>query len=215
MTSRALTLLLPLLLCSCDNDTSFSGYMTHEYFPFDGLVVGWTFGTRDESFDYQLVQTFDPEESVSVDGQQRHTLSATRRCLPSVESCDEGFAWAYTMSAEAIRGVQVHAYETPEEGLVELDPPLLIAHARGQPGDEAISEGVDGHDFVSEWITVNARCDQDFEIGWECAHFSITSDPPGHFLSGDWFAVRGYNVVSFQRGQDAARWRLAQVPRRP
>ncbi|TVQ91657.1 MAG: hypothetical protein EA397_08585 [Deltaproteobacteria bacterium] len=215
MSIRALTFLLPLALCSCDNDTSFSGYLTHELFPFDGQVVGWTFGTRDESFDHQIVQTFDPSETVSVGSEQRHTLRASRRCKPSVESCDEGFAWAYTMSADAINGVQVHAYETPEDGLVELDPPLLIAPPRSFPTEIAESQAVDGHDFESEWVTINARCDQSFEVGWECAHFSITSDPPGHFLSGDWFAVRGYNVVSFQRGYDTARWRLDEIPLRP
>jgi len=215
MIRRAAVLLGLLALSACPDDPDFRGYVTADFFPFDGQVIGWTFGTRDDSIDFRIVQTYDPTETVTVDGQQRHTVRSTRRCLPEVEECGAGFVWAYTMSADSTRGVRIHAYETPESGLVELDPPLVIGPARSFPTQIARSEGVDGHTFTSEWIAIDARCDQSFEVDWDCAHFEITSDPPGHFLAGDWYAVPGYNVVSYQRSQDSSRWRLVELPRRP
>lgn len=212
---RQLTVLCLSILgaAACNTtDPGFSGYQMERFFPFDGEIIGWTFGSRSAEVEFELDRTFDPALSEIVDGTTHHTYTTSRRCIGDVEECGQGFAWEYVMSAGG-SGVFLHAYEYGDEGRVELDPPIALASGRMAGGDIVTSQETDGHTWVSTFDT-NEDCDQTLDVDWDCGKFTLESDPPGHWLAGEWYAVSGYNIVSFKRTLDEARWRLNALPQR-
>jgi hypothetical protein len=204
-----------VLLAGCTpDDPVFRGYPMADYFPADGQVLGWTFGNRDVEVDYVLDRTFDPEASVTANDVTLHTFSTSRRCIAGVEECGAGFVWSYTFASRSGVGVFLHGYEVAGEGAVTLDPPVKIANGHMAPLESVETAGSDGHDWTASFEELT-DCYQTFEVAWQCARIHIETDPPGHWLTGDWYAVPGYNVVAFQRAGDEGLWRLIEPPERP
>jgi hypothetical protein len=205
------------------DDPVFSGYPMADYFPFDGQIIGWRFGNRSTDPDYTLDRTFDPTASVTVADVVHHTMALRRVCLPEAEGCTGGFAYSYVMSSSPSLGVRFHGYERAGEAAVVLDPPIRLADVKMAPtlGVEqppangvVTTSGSDGHDWTSTFLELT-DCDQTFSVAWSCALLRLESDPPGHWLSGDWYAVPGFNVVSFELAEDPGRWRMVSSPSRP
>lgn len=214
MLTPRLALVIVLLGAGCPVDDPTIGYVMDDYFPFDGQVIGWTFGNMNEDVDYVLKRTYDPDDSVTVNEVRHHTFSTYRECLPEATDCQDGFVWEYVISGGAGRGVALHAYERPGTGRVELDPPIRVALPRMAPGDVLTTQDSDGHTWTSTFSTI-VDCEQTLDVTWSCAKITITSDPPGHWLAGDWYGQPGYNIVSFERSQDPGRWRLVEIPVSP
>ncbi|TVQ86513.1 MAG: hypothetical protein EA397_20150 [Deltaproteobacteria bacterium] len=202
------------LAAACQPDDPTIGYVMDEYFPFDGEVIGWTFGNMNESVDYLLHRTFDPDDSVTVDEIRRHTFTTFKECSEDAVDCEEGFVWEYVISGGAGRGVALHAYERQGEARVELEPPIRLANPRMAPGETLNTASSGGHAWTSTFASVE-DCEQTLDVQWRCAKITLQSDPPGHWLTGDWYGQPGYNLVSFERAEDPGRWRLVELPVRP
>ena len=116
----------------------------------------------------------------------------------------------------------VNGYETPEKGKVVFTNPLRLAKSKMSRGDDIVSTEVDGHTFTTTFfdmekdgtIDVDGEpideilgCDQDVGVEWECVHLVVESDPPGHWLAGDWWASPGWGLVAWKRTDDVDKWR--------
>jgi hypothetical protein len=212
--------LLALGLAGCDQDQfQYSGFQMVDFFPLEGDVTGWTFGNVDPGVDYRLIRTLTPEEDVNPesrgDGLVVWTWSVEAVCVEDTEDCAEtGWQYDLSLSSSSRRGVLIHGYERPDTGFVAFDPPLELAESRMALGDATTTDNVDGHSFTSTLVGLE-DCEDTLAVDWECAHLSITSEPEGHWLTGDWWATAGFNIVAFERQEDPGKWRIIRNPERP
>lgn len=206
MPRHAWFVLAGLALAGCENGYDYSGFQMTDFFPLDGSERMLTYGSPSET-DFDLVTDIKVAEAEDLGGGLRIiTYSTSKVCAEGVEECGAGWAYDFYLSADDTRGTLLHGYERADgDGRVDFDEPIMLADVRMAFGDSKNSLDIDGHDFLTTY-NGNVDCEDTLNVDWECAHITLTSEPAGHWLAGDWYATAGYNLVSFKRTEDAGRW---------
>jgi len=210
------------LLAGCPQDVFPVGFDMSDFYQFSNGRQ-WTYSTLNAEVDYVIDARMDPARTLELDnGDTATIITYEKRCLEGVEDCGAGFMYDLYMSETSVYGVAIHGYENPTEGKVLFENRLLIAPPKMARGDSITSTDVQGHTFTSTFFDIEEDgetdadgnpiaeelgCDQDVGVVWECAHFTIESDPPGHWLAGDWWTAAGWNTVAWKRTDDIDKWR--------
>jgi hypothetical protein len=200
-----------VLLAGCppkQNPFGYGGTLMYEFFPFDGLRT-WEFISTNEELAYSLVaimQEADPEAKEPKDGISRYTVDYTKHCRGADATCFEGeVIRTITWSSDIQEGVRIHDYEDPSSGLIEFEPPILIAPEKMERDEEAVTD-TGGFTWTSTLLGTES-CPVKMNVDWtDCVHFSLDdgdgddSTNPG--LVGEYWAIVGYNVVTVQLNSD-------------
>lgn len=221
--------LLATSLVGCVQDPVPVGFDMSDFFPLDNSRT-WTFDNMDQDLDYfidaSLTINTEPGEQVTEAGDKYQILHYEARCIDGVEECGAGFLYDIYMS-EGPYGIALHGYETPETGQVLFSDRLRLGPSKMARGDDIVSVDIDGHTFTSTFLDIEMDgtigpdgepiaeelgCDKTMSgPEWECVHMVVESDPPGHWLAGDWWASAGWNVVAWNRTDDDGKWRAIDV----
>lgn len=216
------------VLTACPQDPVRVGFNMSDYF---GVDQGreYVYTNMDEELDYRIRGILDPrrldnpETPAGIEGMDAVRISYAKECNEGVEECGAGPLYDLFMDDNDTEGVVIRGYENPSAGRVVFETPLVLAKPKFGRGDAVVTADVDGHTFTSRFfdleedgtvlpdgseIPAELGCDQDLDVSWECAHFVVESDPPGHWLAGDWWAAPGYHIVAWNRTEDGGKWRV-------
>jgi len=201
------TALAIVLLTGCppkQNPYGYSGTLMYELFPFDGLRT-WEFISTDEDLVYSMIATMreqDPDAKEPKDGITRYTIDYTQNCRGASDDCVPGGPIrTITWSSHIEEGVRIHDYEDPIAGLIEYDPPIVIATAKMER-DDVIETKSDGFTWTSTLGEVQ-DCPVQMNVEWpDCAHFTLDDgdgdDTTNPGLVGAYWSIAGFNVVTVQ-----------------
>ena len=204
------TALAVAVLTGCppkQNPFGYSGTLMYELFPFDGIRT-WEFISTDEELAYSLVGTMreqDPDAKVPKDGATLYTIDYTKNCRGADAGCTTGEVLrSITWSSHIEEGVRIHDFEDAN-GLVEYNPPIVVATAKMERDDVAETKA-DGYTWSST-LKATEACSVQMNVDWpDCVHFTLDDgdgdDTTNPGLVGDYWAIAGFNVVTFQLVSD-------------
>lgn len=214
-----MSLVVFLLACHGGGDQfTYSGYAMHDFFPFDGERT-WEFTDADPTVDHTVQATLDSAYQ-TVNGASVYTVNYAQCALPADSGTTPDCTpepWrisAIGWSSDGGQGVLIHDY-TDANGVVALDPPLMVADKTGAPGDSWVT-ATDGQTFTSTFVALEA-CPVIMNVDWTtCAHLRVDDDadpttPTSYPLAGDLWAVAGFDVIGFQLSDDAGQWQLSNT----
>ena len=113
------------------------------------------------------------------------------------------------MSSSVAKGARLHGYSTPTNPDVVFETPLALTKGSMFGGETVTTSGIDGHDFTATFHGLEA-CEILWVADWdECARITLESQPAGHWLTGTYWAVAGFNIVARQQAADTGRWELS------
>jgi len=215
-----------VLLTGClpkENPFGYGGTLMYEYFPFDGIRT-WEFISTDEDLPHTMVATMrepDPDAKAPKDGINLYTIDYSKHCRGADGSCIEGdLIRTITWSSDLEDGVRIHDYEDATTGLIEFNPPILIAPEKMERDETAVTD-TGGFTWTSTLIATET-CPVHMNVDWtDCIHFSLDDGDgdintnPG--LVGDYWAIVGYNVVAVELaaevsmvdGEEVGQWQLS------
>ncbi|MBN2798433.1 MAG: hypothetical protein JXX28_04735 [Deltaproteobacteria bacterium] len=208
MTRWTLFLTAAAALSGCGGDTyTYSGHAMDGYFPFDGERV-WEFTSTNPDVPYKLVADLDTGFRLDEDGHTKiFTVEQTADCLSAGAACEQGaLIRRYEMSADGTRGVLLWSYESPTDGQVTFDPPVLLAGDHMVAGTEVVTESV-GRTYTSRFVTIE-DCPVLWTEEWDsCVRLEVSATGDV-WPAGTWWAITGWNIVSWQLASEEDQWKL-------
>jgi hypothetical protein len=210
--TASLTLVLAIG-CTPDDQYQLGGLTMYDLFPFDGNRT-WEFINEDKAVTWWLRAETREEDPIDdlVEGHTVYHVDYTKYCRGEDENCTEGdLVRSIGWSSDVNDGVLIHSFT---QGPAELtyDPPLQVAGREMNVGD--VSETTtDGYNFTSTLVAMEF-CPVEINNDWgpNCAHFRIEdgdTDPVSNQgLVGDYWAVKGLNVVAIDLEGDFGAWGL-------
>ena len=197
--------LLALAGCVGGGSYTYGGYVMEGYFPFDG-ERSWEFISTDTTVGRKIVATLDttPEDSAS---HTIYTITSTLECLDVDPECP-GSELLRTVrwSSDQTDGVLIHSWDEGGDKTT-FDPPLQLALPRMAVGEVAETQ-TGGVSYTSTFDAIT-DCPVQWTDAWtECVKLTVDDGGAGTLPAGTWYAVSGYNVVSFQLTGDTGQWEL-------
>jgi len=212
---RAVLALVVLVGCTGGpgDQYQYDGYPMDDFFPFDGNR-SWTFTNTDTTVPYELVATLDPEYATAEDGSHVFTITYDQSCQ-GADGCVDG-PWRFhsiQWSSDGADGTFIHSYSSDADGDVTFDPPLQLTSDMGVPGDVVTTTETDGTVYNAEFKQI-ANCPIAMSVTWEdCANIVVTDGDGNQTMpmTGDLWAVKGYNVIALQLMGDSGQWQLSDT----
>lgn len=217
---------LVALTAGCPGTPTPIGFTMRDFFPIDNGRE-WAFGNLDVELDYTIDGLLDPTAAETLEsGVIIQPLVYTKVCNEGAEGCIDGPLYTLWMSQDSVDGVALWAYSEADGERVLFDSPLKVANAKMGLGETATSVEVDGHTFTSTFLDIEGDhqldrdgnplapelgCDQGVQVEWTCAHLLVESEPAGHWLTGDYWASAGWNIVAWNRAGDDGKWRTIRA----
>jgi len=201
--------------CAPPDNYEFSGTIVWDLFPFDGNRT-WEFINTDETVTYKLkaqTRPGDPDSELS-DLYNIYRVDYMTNCVASDPSCvEDEIIRTVGWSSDVQNGVLIHSFQQDSWDVV-YDPPIQVS-APEMLVDETLTTVTDGFNWTSTLVGFE-HCPVHMNVDWgpNCGHFTLDDgdgDELSNFgLSGDYWAIKGQNVVSLLLLGETGDWQLSE-----
>jgi hypothetical protein len=199
--------------CQPKNTFSGSGIDITQFFPFDGdAVQHWEFINRDSAVSYKLVADQSPVIEESPDG-QIYAVDWTIECVSADPYCVPGLTKTVKWRVTESRGVFLHGVSDGLGNTTNFTPPIQLAEAEMNT-DDTVQTVTNGATFTATYLGYET-CPVRWAVDWgdDCIHINL-DDGDGNpdtngLVTGDYWAIIGFNVVAVQSQSDSDVWELS------
>lgn len=210
---RIVTLLAALLAgCTPSNPYTYGGTKMVDHFPFDGVRT-WQFVSTDQTVPYRLVAQMRADEPDVIDGMNVYTVDYISDCVRDEQGCvDQEILRTISWASDLVEGVFIYSW-TEGAATTHFEPPLMVAGTEMLLGDE-LTTATAGATWTSTLLDFE-DCPVHMTVDWRnCARFQIDdgdgNDLTGLGLAGEYWAVKGYNVVALRLAGEEGIWQLSK-----
>lgn len=184
-----------------------SGYALYNYFPLDGSVRAWEYGSSDGAVSWNLLV-----EKTAAQVQGDTELVTLEHWNDSSNELLASLVW----SADSDAGVLLWSYQSVAEDVdLAFDPPVQLACPRMAPGEQVVTE-TGGRSWTARFEAVEG-CACEWVPDWgdeDCVRLSLDDgdgDPQtfGRVTGTRWMVPR-YGSSVMQLDADGTRWSLHQ-----
>ena len=185
-----------------------TGFKMSDFLPADGQR-SWTFTSP--GLPYDLEATLDPLPAETAP----YTVQLAMRCVEPTGCADGPYrieSWSW--SSDDSSGTHLHGYTRPNGDPVTFDPPIAVFDEYGTFSDAPLATPeVDGTVWTSTIIDLPGECPQHWSSEWgvNCVHFRLEDGGAGSPLAGDYWAIKGWNIIAFLLTGETQRWELVSA----